>query len=81
MLNCGLSSSSARPKMARQQQKKPVNIKIVMKYFFTALSIEGHQRVPSLVGHVLILMRFNAFRMDAIEIRLAGPLGPNHGSF
>jgi hypothetical protein len=35
-------------------------VKIVMKYVFTALCIEGHNRVPSLVNHVL--MRFDAVR-------------------
>jgi hypothetical protein len=49
------------------------------RYFFTALSIDGHDRVPSLVDH--ILMRFDAFRMEVIEIRWAGPLGPRHASF
>ncbi len=44
-----------------------------------ALCIEGHNRVPSLVNHVL--MRFDAFRMEVIEIRWAGPLGPRHASF
>ncbi len=53
-------------------------VKIVI-YFFTALCIEGHNRVPSLVNHVL--MRFDAFRMEVIEIRWAGPLGPRHASF
>ncbi len=42
-----------------------------MIYFFTALSLEGHHRVPSLVDHDL--MRFDAFRMEVIEIRWAGP--------
>ncbi len=39
-------------------------VKIVMIYFFTALTIEGHTRVPSLVDYAL--MRFNAFRMEVI---------------
>ncbi len=50
-----------------------------MIYFFTALTIEGHNRVPSLVDHVL--MMFDAFRMEVIEIRWAGSLGPRHASF
>jgi hypothetical protein len=60
-----------------------------MIYFFTALTIEGHNRVLSLVDYAL--MRFDVFRMEVIEIRRAGmevieirragPLGPRHDSF
>jgi hypothetical protein len=53
--------------------------KIVMIYFFPALTIEGHNRVLSLVDHVLL--RFDTYRMEVIEIRWAGPLGPHHASF
>ena len=45
-------------------------VKIVKIYFFTALTIEGHDRVPSLVDYAL--MRFDAFRMEVIEIGWAG---------
>jgi hypothetical protein len=51
-------------------------VKIVMIYFLTALSIEGHHRVPSLVGHGL--MRFEAFRMEVIEIRWGGGVPWDH---
>ncbi len=44
-------------------------IKIVMIHFFTALNIDH------------VLMRFNAFRMEVIEIRWADSLGPCHASF
>jgi hypothetical protein len=54
-------------------------VKIVMIYFFTAFTIEGHNRVPSLVDYAL--MRLNAFTMEEIEIRWAGPLGPRYASF
>jgi hypothetical protein len=54
-------------------------IKIVIIYFFTALCIEGHCRVPSLVNYAL--MRFDAFRMEVIEKERASPLGPRHASF
>ncbi len=53
-------------------------VKIVMIYFFTVLTTEGHNRVPSLIDYAL--MRFDAFRMEVIEIRWAGPLGPRHAS-
>jgi hypothetical protein len=67
-------------RMPRPNQKNSLQIvKILMIYFSTALCIEGHNRVPSLVNHVL--MRFDAFRMEVIEIRWAGPLGPRHASF
>jgi hypothetical protein len=54
-------------------------VKIVIICFFTAFSIEVHYRVPSLVNHVLT--RFDAFRMEVIEIRWAGPLVPRHATF
>jgi hypothetical protein len=63
----------------RRQPAAVQKVKIVMIYFFTALTIDGHNRVPSLVDYAL--MRFDAFRMEVIEIRWAGPLGPRHGSF
>jgi hypothetical protein len=64
---------------AAAEENSLQKVKIVMIYFFTALSVEGHRRVPSLVSHAL--MRFDAFRMEVIEIRWAGPLGPRHASF
>jgi hypothetical protein len=36
---------------AAAEENSLQKVKIVMIYFFTALSIEGHHRVPSLVGH------------------------------
>jgi hypothetical protein len=66
--------------MPRPQQKKtPAYSKNCDDYFFTALTIEGHNRVPSLIDYAL--MRFDAFRMEVIEIRWAGPLGPRHAFF
>jgi hypothetical protein len=32
-------------------------------------------------GLCCFLMRFDAFRMEVIEIRWAGPLGPRHAPF
>jgi hypothetical protein len=65
----------------RSRRKQPADSKNCnnIPYFFTALCIEGHYRVPSLVNHVL--MRLDAFRIEVIEIRWAGPLGPCHASF
>jgi len=74
-----LAPTKSRDAKAAAKKNSLQIVKIVIIYFFTALCIEGHNRVPSLVNHVL--MRFDAFRMEVIEIRWAGPLGPRHASF
>jgi hypothetical protein len=71
--------AKSRDAKAAEEENSLQIVKIVMIYFFTALSIEGHNSVPSLIDYDL--MRFNTFRMEVIEIRWAGPLGPRHASF
>ncbi len=80
MLNCSSSfATTARDVKATAGEDSLQIVKIVIIYFFTALTIEGHNRVSSLVDHVL--MMFDAFRMEVIEIKWAGSLGPRHASF
>ncbi len=74
-----LHAKSRDAKAAAVEENSLQIVKIVMIYFFTALTIKGHNRVPSLVDYAL--MRFDAFRMEVIEIRWAGPLGPRHATF
>ncbi len=76
---CSVQLLTNRDAKAVAEEDSLQIVKIVMIYFFTALTIEGHNRVPSLIDYAL--MRFDAFRMEVIEIRWAGPLGPRHASF
>jgi hypothetical protein len=76
---CSVQLLTSRDAKAAAGGDSLQRVKIVPIYFFTALTIEGHNRVPSLVDYAL--MRFDAFRMEVIEIRWAGPLGPRHVSF
>ena len=76
---CSVQLLTNREAKAAAEEDSLQIVKTVIIYFFTALCIEGHNRVPPLVNHVL--MRFDAFRMEVIEIRWAGPLGPRHASF
>ena len=76
---CSAQLLANRDAKAAAEEDSLQIVKIVMISFFTALTIEGHNRVLSLVDYVL--MRFDAFRMEVIEIRWAGPLGPRHASF
>jgi hypothetical protein len=66
---CAAPSQDQGRRGSRRTQ--PADSKSCYQILFTALSIEGHYRVPSLVGHVL--KRFDAFRMEVIEIRWGVP--------
>jgi hypothetical protein len=78
-MSCSVQLLTNRDEKAAAEEDRLQIVKIVMTSFFTALTIEGHNGVPSLVDYAL--MRFDAFRMEVIEIRWAGPLGPRHASF
>jgi hypothetical protein len=69
---CSVQLLANRDAKAAAEEDSLQIVKIVMIYFCTALTIEGHNRVPSLVDYAL--MRFDAFRKEVIEIRWAGPL-------
>jgi hypothetical protein len=55
----------------RRRRKQPADSKNCNNILFYFLCIEGHNRVPSLVNHVL--MRYDAFRIEVIEIRWRVP--------
>ncbi len=76
---CSVQLLANRDAKAAAEEVSLQIVKIVIIYFFTALCIEGHYRVQYLVDYAL--MRFDAFRMEVIEIRWAGPLGPRHATF
>ncbi len=76
---CSMQLLANRDAKAAAEEDSLQIVKIVMIYFFYCLFHRGHYRVPSLVDHVL--MRFDAFRMEVIEIRWAGLLGARHASF
>ncbi len=76
---CSVQLLANRDAKAAAEEDSLQIVKIVMICIFTALCIEGHNRVPSLVNYVS--MRFHAFRMEVIDIRWACPLGLRHASF
>jgi hypothetical protein len=76
---CSAQLLANRDAKASAEEDSLQKVKIVMISFFTALTIEGHNRVASLLDYAL--MRFDAVRMEVIEIRWVGPLGPRHASF
>ncbi len=76
---CSVQLLANRDAKAAAEEDSLQIVKVVIIYFFTALCIEEHYRVPFLVDYAL--MRFDAFRMEVIELRWAGPLGLRHASF